>query len=192
MSSDNLFGETDNKDLAPDLFKKKSGMGSVQIPPQLAFAKDWVLAKKEQIRPWQEFGNFNRASKPQSVGIVTRRVTHNVAYYYGNYGFISALLIIYCIISSPLLLLAICVSGTAVYLIKTQKDGKTITVAGHTLTPHDQAVVAGCVSLPLLFFASAGTVIFWIIGLTASVVGVHASAMSLPNEGSDFEMDAVV
>ena len=41
-----------------DLFKKKSGMGSVQIPPQLAFAKDWVLAKKDQIRPWQEFGKF--------------------------------------------------------------------------------------------------------------------------------------
>jgi len=169
----------------PGLFVKK--MGSISIPNNLNAIKDWVMTKRESLRPWQEFGNYNRASKPGNIGVITKRVTHNVFYYYTNYAFISALLIIYCIISSPLLLLAIVVSGTACFLISKQKEGQTLTVAGHTFTPKDQAMVCACISLPLLFFASAGTVIFWIIGLTCSVVGIHATMMQIPNEdGTEF------
>jgi len=186
MPADEQLFIEENVELPEGLFKSKK-MGSVSLPPQVLQLKEWALAKKDSLRPWQEFGNYHRLSKPGNAGIVTKRLSHNVMYYYTNYVFISALLVVYCIISSPLLLLAICVSGTACYLISTQKEGKTLHVGGHTFTPKDQAVICGCISLPLLFFASAGTVIFWVIGLTASLVGVHASMMALPNEdGTEF------
>jgi len=192
MTADEKLFLEENVELPPGLFNKRS-MGSITIPPQLNSAKEWVLSKRESLRPWQEFGNYNRASKPGNISVISRRVAHNVTYYYTNYAFISTLLVVYCIISSPLLLLAITVSGTACYLLSTQKEGKTLQIGGHTFTPKDQAVVCACISLPLLFFASAGTVIFWVIGLTCSVVGVHASMMQLPNEdGSEFEMNESV
>lgn len=191
MTVDEKLFIEDDVELPAGLFNKR--MGSINIPTQLNSAKEWVLSKRESLRPWQEFGNYSRASKPANIAVISRRVSHNVTYYYTNYAFISALLVVYCIISSPLLLLAIVVSGTACYLISTQKEGKTVKIAGHEFTPKDQAMICACISLPLLFFASAGTVIFWVIGLTCSVVGIHASMMQLPNEdGTEFEMNESV
>lgn len=191
MTIDEKLFKEDDVTLPTGLFSKR--MGSVTLPTQLNGLKDWAMSKRESLRAWQDFGNYTRVSKPGNIAVISKRVSHNIMYYYTNYTFISALLILYCIISSPLLLLAITVSGGACYLISTQKEGKTVHIGGHTFTPKDQGVVAACISIPLLFFASAGTVIFWVIGLTFSVVGAHATMMQIPNEdGTEFEMNESV
>ena len=52
-----LFIEED-VELPSGLFNKK--MGSINIPPQFNSAKEWVLSKRESLRPWQEFGKLTK------------------------------------------------------------------------------------------------------------------------------------
>ena len=59
MTVDEKLFVEDSVELAPDLFKKKGVMGSINLPVHLVGVKDWILKKKETLRPWQEFGNHN-------------------------------------------------------------------------------------------------------------------------------------
>ena len=57
---ENLFIE-EHVELPSGLFNKK--MGSVNLPPQLNQAKEWIMTKRESLRPWQEFGKFSFSSQ---------------------------------------------------------------------------------------------------------------------------------
>ena len=59
--------------------------------------KSWVGEKRSKIRPWQEFLDMKRFSKPKTMSEVTSRMTKNVEVYQANYVFIFLGLAAYCV-----------------------------------------------------------------------------------------------
>merc|ERR1712110_1168456 len=79
------------------------GMISLRSP----VAREWVAVQRDSIRSWGDFVDQTKFGKPNSPQEITARVKKNLAYFQSNYLVIVAVLAAYCIITSPLLLLAI-------------------------------------------------------------------------------------
>lgn len=58
--------------------------------------KSWFGEKRSKIRPWSEFLDVKRFSKPKSSSEVTSRMAKNVEIYQANYVFIFLGLAAYC------------------------------------------------------------------------------------------------
>jgi hypothetical protein len=58
--------------------------------------KEWVLKRRETLRPWAEFFNFSKFKKPANIGQATGRLFKNISHYQTNYLFVFIFLAIYC------------------------------------------------------------------------------------------------
>uniref|UniRef100_A0A3Q1EKA6 PRA1 family protein n=1 Tax=Acanthochromis polyacanthus TaxID=80966 RepID=A0A3Q1EKA6_9TELE len=145
-----------------------------------SMAKEWIDRRRVSIRPWASFVDQRKFSKPRNFGELCQRVVKNVEVYNSNYTFIFLGLILYCIISSPMLLIALAVFAGAFYIIhlKSLESKLVLTV------PH-QMSLAGAVSLPVFWLAGAGAAVFWVLGATLFVIGSHAAFREL--ETSEIE-----
>lgn len=148
-------------------------------------AKEWLDRRRVSIRPWASFVDQRKFSKPRNFGELCQRVVKNVEIYNSNYTFIFLGLILYCIISSPMLLIALAVFGGAFYIIHLKSLEKRLVILGKELAVPHQASLAGAVSLPVFWLAGAGAAVFWILGATLFVIGSHAAFREV--EGSDLE-----
>lgn len=64
---------------------------------KLQAGKEWIQGKHSGVRPWAEFLNVKRVSKPQSAADVTKRLVHNVTRFQSNYLFVFLGLVLYCV-----------------------------------------------------------------------------------------------
>lgn len=129
------------------------------------------------IQNWSEFLNTSRMLKaPGNRHQLTRRLLTNLNYFQGNYLCVSLILIIYCILTSPLLLLAIASYLLVLYLVTARSAlGKQLKFIGYRLNLQQQYSFITMIYLPLLWVAGAPSAMFWVIGASFFVVGVHAS-----------------
>jgi len=129
------------------------------------------------IQNWSEFFNTSRMMKaPCTRQQLTRRLLANLSYFQGNYLCVSIVLVIYCILTSPLLLLAIVIYLFALYLVTARSAfGKQTKIFGHRLNLHQQYSFITMLALPPLWIAGAPGALFWVIGASFFVVGLHAS-----------------
>lgn len=141
-------------------------------------AKDWLWQRKAQMKPWTEFFKGSRFSRPKTVAEAGRRVMKNLEEYQSNYVVITLLLIFYCVLSSPLLLIALSVAGGGCFYLSYKNQGQKIRVLGRDLSRAEQYGLVLLISLPLFILASAGSTVFWIIGASIFTVGLHASMLS--------------
>uniref|UniRef100_A0A3Q3XDT4 PRA1 family protein n=1 Tax=Mola mola TaxID=94237 RepID=A0A3Q3XDT4_MOLML len=151
----------------------------------ISMAKEWIDRRRVSIRPWASFVDQRKFSKPRNFGEMCQRVVKNVEIYNSNYTFIFLGLILYCIISSPMLLIALAVFVGAFYIIHLKSLESKLVVFGKELTVPHQMSLAGAVSLPVFWLAGAGAAVFWVLGATLFVIGSHAAFRDL--EGSDME-----
>ncbi|KAM8847330.1 prenylated Rab acceptor protein 1 isoform 1-T2 [Synchiropus picturatus] len=150
-----------------------------------SMAKEWLDRRRLSIRPWASFVDQRKFSKPRNFGEFCQRVVKNVEVYNSNYTFIFLGLILYCIISSPMLLIALAVFVGAFYAIHLKSMESKLVIMGKELTTPHQMGLAGAVSLPVFWLAGAGAAVFWVLGATLFVIGSHAAFREL--EGSDME-----
>ncbi|XP_072317397.1 prenylated Rab acceptor protein 1 [Eucyclogobius newberryi] len=150
-----------------------------------AAAKEWLDKRRVSIRPWASFVDQRKFSKPRNFGELCQRVVKNVGVYNSNYTFIFMGLILYCIISSPMLLIALAVFAGAFYIIHLKSLEKKLVVMGKELAVPHQMSLAGAVALPVFWLAGAGAAVFWILGATLFVIGSHAAFREV--EGSDLD-----
>ncbi|KAM9488497.1 prenylated Rab acceptor protein 1 [Clarias gariepinus] len=148
-------------------------------------AKEWLDRRRKSIRPWASFVDQRKFSKPKNFGELCQRVVRNLDAFHSNYTFIFLGLILYCIISSPMLLIALAVFVGAFYIIHLKSLESKLVVFGRELTQGHQLGLAGAVSLPVFWLAGAGTAVFWVLGATLAVIGSHAAFREL--EQSDME-----
>ncbi|KAG7469273.1 hypothetical protein MATL_G00127300 [Megalops atlanticus] len=170
-------GEPTGGGLAGKLWFPRGLSGSV--------AKEWFERRRLAIRPWAGFVDQRKFSKPRNFGELCQRVVRNLDTYQSNYTFIFLGLILYCIISSPLLLVALAVFVGAFYIIHLKSLESKLVVFGRELTGAHQMGLAGAVSLPVFWLAGAGTAVFWVLGATLAVIGSHAAFHEL--EGANIE-----
>ena len=62
----------------------------------LSRLRSWFVEKRSKIRPWSEFLDVNRFSKPKTSSEIYTRFTKNVELYQANYVFIFVGLALYC------------------------------------------------------------------------------------------------
>ncbi|XP_057689292.1 prenylated Rab acceptor protein 1 [Corythoichthys intestinalis] len=147
----------------------------------VSVAKEWLDRRRVSIRPWATFIDQRKFSKPRNFGEMCQRVVKNVDTYNSNYTFIFLGLILYCIVSSPMLLIALAIFVGAFYIIHLKSLESKIMILGKEMTYPHQMGLAGAISLPVFWIAGAGAAVFWVLGATLFVIGTHAAFRELEN-----------
>ncbi|GFN91285.1 pra1 family protein [Plakobranchus ocellatus] len=156
-------------------------------------AREWFSRTRESVKPWGDFINTKRMGVPKSVAPLPKRIVKNIEHFQGNYLFVFMGLVIFCILTSPMLLVAIAACLGACYLISIKNQERKITIMGRELSLAQQYAAVGAASFPLFWLAGAGSAVFWVIGASFFVIMLHASVYKTQEEleGFDIELDGV-
>lgn len=164
--------------------------GEMQVPPRPAGGQNkWDMQNlpslqnlpsplelihkiRQSLRPWTVFFNISNFKSAVSMQRLNNRVMRNLSYFQSNYIFVFIVLMIYCLITSPLTLLV--VAGVAYGSHKIRSMNSDFQLMGHSLSPKQQIVGLNLLAAPLLFLAGAGAVLFWTLGASCFVIFMHA------------------
>ncbi|XP_030369409.1 prenylated Rab acceptor protein 1 [Scaptodrosophila lebanonensis] len=131
-----------------------------------------VQMVRESLRPWLVFFNVSNFKTAPSMPRLSNRVSRNLTYFQSNYIFVFIVLMIYCLITSPLILLVLAGAAYACHKIRT--GNRTITAVGREITPKQQLLIVNLTAAPVLFLVGAGSVLFWTLGASCFVIACHA------------------
>ncbi|XP_046976224.1 prenylated Rab acceptor protein 1 isoform X3 [Vanessa cardui] len=180
--SGEINATTEKKGLQKLLQHVRSGAG-----PALVMG---VLSSR---RAWTQFVATENFKVPASLPRLTRRFYRNVEYFQANYLIVFLGLFAYCLITSPLLLIAMVASFFGYRKLTSGPNTWKPKIGGWELSKTQQYGVAAAGSMALCWLAGAGAVLFWVLGATVTVVALHASffdAETLPS--SDLEQFPMV
>eukprot|EP00039_Didymoeca_costata_P000629 m.46564 g.46564 ORF g.46564 m.46564 type:complete len:206 (-) comp10386_c0_seq2:2377-2994(-) len=150
--------------------------------------KSFVLTKRKELKPWGQFANIARMKKPANMSETMKRVSHNVETFQANYIFVMLILALYCIITSPFLLVALAFLGISSHLIMNERKDRVI--LGQVISKEKQLQLAVGITIPLLWVSAAGGTVFWIVGMSLFTVVGHAAIMPIP--GSENPMHDII
>uniref|UniRef100_A0A8C4N8S8 PRA1 family protein n=1 Tax=Eptatretus burgeri TaxID=7764 RepID=A0A8C4N8S8_EPTBU len=142
-----------------------------RLAMSVARAREWLSQRRAGVRPWATFVDQRRFARPGDFGVWCRRLVANFEHFQSNYVFIFLGLLVYCVLTSPLLLLALAVLLASCYLISLRAAGQHLTVFGRELTVAQQYGAAAATSFPLFWLAGAGSAVFWVLGMTSRTFG---------------------
>ncbi|XP_038623211.1 prenylated Rab acceptor protein 1 [Tachyglossus aculeatus] len=155
-------------------------------------AREWLEQRRATIRPWGPFLDQRRFARPQNLGDLCHRLGRNVEHYQSNYVFVFLGLILYCIITSPMLLVALAVFFGACYILYLRTLQSKLMLFGREVPPAHQYALAGAISFPFFWLAGAGSAVFWVLGATLVVIGSHAAFHQLESgDTEELQMEPV-
>lgn len=134
-------------------------------------AQEWVQHRKANVRPWPLFLNSNNFRPPPSVTRLSKRLVKNVEYFQSNYLFVFIVLVIYCLITSPLLLITVAASLGICYKVSQRHAA----IFSNKLTLAQVYCVVGICSLPVFYLVGAGAALFWVLGVSCFLITMHAT-----------------
>ncbi|RWS14650.1 prenylated Rab acceptor-like protein [Dinothrombium tinctorium] len=168
-----LDGELDGElnKLANNTFSKMSlkNMSLKQL-----YRNQW-----QNMRSWGSFLDTNRMKTPTTTKQWSRRLLRNLEFFQSNYLCVFLILVIYCILTSPMLLLAIGASLGACYIITLKNAESPVKLFGYKLSVGQQYLAVAIASFPLFYLAGAGSAVFWVLGASFFVIGLHASIYAI-------------
>jgi hypothetical protein len=85
--------------------------------------REWVSKRREEIRPWSDFAKTSHFDRPKTVPKLSQRVVKNLDHFQSNYVFVFLILFLYCLVTSPLLLIVMAASGGACYILSIKQVG---------------------------------------------------------------------
>jgi len=150
---------------------------------------------RQRLRPWcSEFFFFQKFGWPPSVVAVVPRVKRNLQYFLTNYLLLAVILLVYCVLTSLLMLLTLIVLGGLFYTIynRTQR-GPVIVASGYEIPPSLLYTMALAVCFPMFYFADVGGTMYWVMGSSVFLILAHSvfySSEEVP--GAEFEVVTVV
>jgi len=179
-------GSLDNSspDLAPSLKDRMMSLSISNVSARELFTKT-----RERVKPWGEFLNTKRFAMPKSVAPVPKRIVKNIDNFQGNYLFVFMGLVVFCILTSPMLLIAIGVCLGACYMISNKNQERKVSIMGRELSLAQQYGAVGAMSFPLFWLAGAGSAVFWVIGASFFVIMLHAGLYLTQDELEGFDLD---
>merc|ERR1712020_345578 len=123
-----LSGEIEEEEV-----KEQQGSGmSLSVAQPLV--RDWLAKRRANLRPVGTFFNTANFQVPPSAGRLSKRLYKNVEYFQSNYVCVFLVLVLYCLITSPLLLIVIAGAGGAAYFASVKNETRKIAIAGHEVT----------------------------------------------------------
>ncbi|CAL4165149.1 unnamed protein product, partial [Meganyctiphanes norvegica] len=140
--------------------------------------KIWALVVAWEDKKFNPNSNVKRDSKRNIISSFSAKLRL----------FVFLGLIIYCLITSPLLLIAIAGSlGTCTYLSRRNTEKKII-IGGNEVSLVQQYTAVAVLSIPLFYIAGAGSILFWVLGASFFLIAIHATMYNIESVlGSDDE-----
>merc|ERR1719429_156106 len=163
-----LAGQLDEQDEE----KAESGMSLSVAQP---LVREWLAKRRANLRPVGTFFNTANFQVPPSAGRLSKRLIKNIDYFQSNYVLVFLVLVLYCLISSPLLLIVMTATGGACYIASLKNAERKITVAGHEVSLAQQYAGIGLCSIPFFLFAGATGIVFWVLGASLVLITGHAA-----------------
>merc|ERR1711981_28574 len=169
-----LSGEIDQPATTSD--KSSPGM-SVPVPLNISqsVVKEWFAKKRANIRPLGTFFNTAHFQVPPSAGRLTKRLYKNIEYFQSNYMLVFLVLVVYCLITSPLLLIVIAAAGGLSYFASTKNNDRKLAIAGKEVSLAQQYGLIALCSIPFFLWAGAGGIVFWVLGASMFFITAHAA-----------------
>jgi PRA1 family protein 1 len=134
-----------------------------------------------QAKPWGELLDRNSLSRPATLAETTSRIRKNAEYYRTNYAILAAGTTALVMIANPWSLMVLgCLALVWfwAYIIKTTP----VAIGGRELSEREKFLALSGGSLVVVFFlTSVGSTLFYALGLSMIVVGLHA-AMRAPDD----------
>lgn len=137
-------------------------------------AQNWLLSQRQGLKPWLLFFQTSKFNVPTSVPLVTTRVMSNLSDFQSNYLCIFIILIFYCLITSPLLLIALGGSLGACHVVSKRNSEKKLILLGREMHLIEQYGLIALISFPLFYLAGAGAAVFWVLGASVFFIVAHA------------------
>lgn len=126
------------------------------------------------LRSPTEFFDFHRISRPGDVNQAVSRISYNTRYFSANYMLIIAILGVYAILTSPLLLFSLAfLTGGFAAINKFAPD--PVQVGDHVITQKSLYTALFVIGLPLLWLSSPFMTFFWLVGASSCLILGHAS-----------------
>lgn len=84
------------KEMTSEPFTLIEEVGSDKgVMEKINAGREWINSKRATIKPWSEFVNIQKMSRPKSGTDATKRIIHNVYYFQSNYIFVTLALVAY-------------------------------------------------------------------------------------------------
>jgi len=156
----------------PDLPGINNPASVAMVTAVKGYVTNWLGARTKHFRPMGSFCNKERLSCPRPKEVITR-VRTNLIFYQSNYLLVFFFLAIYSALSSPMFLIAtVGIILAWLYVFKWRKH--PVKVGAYELPNNAKAIALFFFTAVVCYFASVGTVIFWLFMATSVVVFLHA------------------
>lgn len=143
-------------------------MSSPKVPNIMGILQE----ARKNLRPWSEFVNFNNFKSPANIHRLSNRLMRNLMYFQSNYLCVFLGLFVYCLLTSPLILI---VMGAVMYVCyKIKQKNQNVTLFQKEINTNQQCIAVHVAAIPILFLAGAGAAMFWVIGASFFFISVHA------------------
>lgn len=143
------------------------------------FGSGSLSSRFNNLRPFGEFLDFKRFTKPANFSEAQSRVNYNLSHYSSNYAVVFAMLSIYALISNPLLLFDIIIAVAGMYLIG-MLDGRDLVIGSFRATSSQLYTGLLILTVPLGLIASPISTLLWLIGASGVTILGHAAFMDKP------------
>jgi len=135
----------------------------------------WIGSRREGLRSWAEFVKSTKFRLPTGPNMLVRRMKYNLDYFLSNYLCVFVVLLIYCVLTSFVLLVTLAAIGGLIYFIRKRTLQGPIKLGDKEIPPIVLYIGAVLLAIPLLHLADAGNVIYWVIGSSVFCILLHAS-----------------
>ncbi|KAG5881720.1 hypothetical protein JTB14_037936 [Gonioctena quinquepunctata] len=166
---------TGQMDAPIELGQKNNLPSFLQIPNKLPDPKEWISQQRQNVRPWLVFVQTSNFKAPPSIPRLGKRVMRNIEYFQANYLFVFLGLVVYCLITSPLILFVIAGNFYAGYRLNKRCKEKKLVLFRKELTLAQQYGLLILCSMPVYYVVGAHGVLFWVLGASMVVITIHAA-----------------
>jgi PRA1 family protein 1 len=138
-----------------------------------------LACRFSNLRPFSEFFDIKRLSKPQNFGEMQSRVNYNLGHFSSNYAVIFVMLAIYALLNNWWLLFDIVFDVFGMWFIG-KMDGRDLEIGTFRATTSQLYTGLYVIAIPIGLFASPLTTMLWLVGASGVVILGHASFMDKP------------
>ncbi|XP_037093486.1 prenylated Rab acceptor protein 1-like [Pollicipes pollicipes] len=170
-----LVPEPVDGELDGELSQPKTVLSKMQAKLANPAVREWIASRRQNIRPWIQFINVNSFGKPDSLPRWSKRLVKNIDHFQSNYVFVFIGLFVYCLLTSPLLLIAMAALAGGCHILKLRQAEKKLVLAGREVPLAQQYAGVAMLSIPLFLIVGASSALFWVIGASFFVIMLHAS-----------------
>lgn len=155
-------------------------------------AAAWLGQRRSGLRAWGEFFRTSKFGIPSPMASVLARIQHNLSYFFSNYLCVFLVLMVYCVLTSFVMLLTLIAMCGLFYTIRQRLQKGPIVLGGQELPPSLLYTLAIMLCIPLFALADVGQVMYWVLGTGVFLIVLHAALYECEEKpGADFEVVTV-